>query len=391
MLKQRLFACTAALCFAYTTSAFAQGTDAVEEATPAPTAAPAAEKMETISKAMPEFKFQYRFGMSYFDDGLKKDAKADEPYTAMGLDAFRILMDGKIGSNLSYSLRLKLEGSDPKNLDYGYLKWKLSDSHSVSFGKMKVRDYGWEHRSYGSALSLVQSYGHAIRPYKYEDLVALEGKYGWGSVTLQAAKDMVPACATLATPTCNSWTKLNAKKEVVQNQPALFFEYVGDFAGVKPLLQYGSYDQNHSTLATLGVKYEANDLNVELDYTNHNIGVKGKKAGGTKEENLVSKETNIALNASYKMNDWKPFVHYSVYDMEQYTNTGVKQPKVNSAVGTFDDNAATVGLGAEYFMYGDAFRPYLAWVQKSGKFNDKNNKEATMAENEIKLGIKGEF
>lgn len=391
MFRKRLVMCAAALSFSYSSLVLAQAADAVPDETPAAEPAPIAEKADTVTKALPEFKFQYRFGLNYNDDGLKKDAKTDEPYTSMGLDAFRILMDGKIGSDLSYSLRLKLEGSDPKNLDYGYIKWNMSESHSLSMGKIKVRDYGWEHRSYSAPFSLAQSRGLELRPYKYEDLVALEGKHGWGTVTLQIAKDTVQTCATTVPATCQSWNRVNAKGEAIQDQPALFFEYVGDFGGFKPLLQYGSYDQNHSNVATVGVKYEANDLNVELDYTNHNIGVKGMKAGSTKFENLVSTETNIALNAAYKINGWKPFLHYSIYDMDQYRDTGVAETKVNSAIGKFDDNATNIGLGTEYFMREDSFRPFFAWVQRSGKFNDKNGKEAMMAENEIKLGVKGEF
>lgn len=396
MFRKRLTLCIAALCFSYSTWSYAQVDDAATEAAPeeappaSPVAEPIAEKAQPVSKTMPEFKFQYRFGLNYNDDGLKKDSKTDEPYTSLGLDVFRLLMDGKIGSNLSYSLRLKLEGSDPRNLDYGYVTWKMSNDHSISMGRMKVRDYGWEHRS-SSVFTLAQSRGLELRPYKYEDLVALEGKHGWGTVTLQIAKDVVQPCASAVPPTCQSWNRVNAKGEVIQDQPALFFEYVGDFGGFKPLLQYGSYDQNHSNIATVGVKYEANQLNVELDYTSHNIGAKGMKTGSTKFENLVSTETNIAFNAAYKVNEWKPFLHYSIYDMDQFRNAGVAETKVNSAIGKFDDNATTIGLGAEYFLKEKAFRPFFAWIQKSGKFNDKNGKEATMAENEVKLGVQGEF
>lgn len=400
MFRQRLSVCLAAFCFFHSTLSFAQA--AVDEApkkaptevldaVEAPASAPAIEKTEAISKTMPEFRFQYRFGLDYNDDGFKKDANADEPFSSLGVNVFRILMDGKISSNLIYSLRLKFEGSDPRNLDYGYVKWNLTDNHSLSFGKVKIRDYGWEHRISSSAFTLAQSRGHEIRPFKNEDAVSFEGKYGWGAVTLQAVKDSAPACATATPAACQSWNKLNTKGEVIQGQPALFFEYVGDFAGVKPLVQYGSYDQNHSNIASLGVRYEAKGLDVYLDYTSHNIGLKGVKAGGTKFENLVSTETNIALDATYKINAWKPFLHYSVFDVDQYRNPGAAETKVNSAIGKFDDNATVIGLGTEYYLVGDAFRPFIGLVQKSGKYLDKNGKEATMAENELKVGVKGQF
>lgn len=341
--------------------------------------------------AMPKLGVQYRYQMAYDDDGLNKDAKADIPQISHGLKAFRLLGEGKATDRLTYAFRAGME-SGTLVFDYGYIRWSLGENHAILFGKQKTRVFGWEYRS-SNPLTVFKSHGLATSPFGYTDMIAFENKYGWGMLTLQLTEDKAPtfspkvAANTGATP---GWSK-DAAGNFVSKQPAFVLEYLGAFGSIKPILQFAMYDLGHSSLATGGLRFEAADFLAELDYTQHNIGAKGIKTGGTKEENLVSTSTTIALNMNYQVGQYKPFLHYSVYDMNEFTNPGQAKSSVNGAVGTFDDNGSILGIGTEYTAHGDAFRPYVAYMMESGKFPAVAGGDKTMSRNEILAGVKGQF
>lgn len=353
-----------------------------------------ATAQEAATPSMPKFGVQYRYELNYDDDGLNKDAKSDVANLEHGLKAFRLLGEGKVIDRLTYGFRIGMEKGNLA-FDYGWVRWSLGENHAVIFGKQKTRVFGWEYRL-SNPLTIFKSHGMGTSPFAYDDMVAFENKYSWGSVTLQLVEDKAPDLASnpkiaANTGATSGWTNDNPAGAVVTKQPAVFLEYIGAFGPIKPLLQAGMYDMGHSSIYAAGLLFEAADFAADVDYTIHNIGAKGVKTGVTKEENLISTSTTIALNMSYRMGDYKPFLHYSMYDMEEFTNSGQAKSSVNSAITDFDDNASLAGLGLEFVQNGDAFRPYVALMMESGKFPAVAGGDKSMSRNQVLAGVRGQF
>lgn len=345
---------------------------------------------QETAPAMPNFGIQYRYEVGFDDDGLNKDAKADVPHMTQGLKAFRLLGEGKAADRLTYAFRMGMEGGNLA-FDYGWVRWALSDNHGVLFGKQKARVFGWEYRL-SNPLTLFTSHGLATSPFSYENMVAFENKYDWGTITLQLTDDKKPDLPQkVRTAGITSGWETVRGGEVVAKQPAIIVEYMGSFGAIKPLLQFATYDSGHSNLFTGGLLFEATDFAADLDYTTHNIGAKGVKTGGTKNENLVSTSTTIALNMSYQMGAYMPFVHFSAFDMDEFTNAGQAKSSVNDTLGDFDDNGTRMGLGVEFRQFNDAFRPYTALMMDSGKFKATDGSDKNMTRTEVLAGVRGQF
>jgi hypothetical protein len=255
------------------------------------------------------------------------------------------------------------------------------DNQGLIVGRAKAKVYGWEH-AMASPLTTVTSIGFAHRPFGFSDMAALDSKYDWGSITLQFAQDNKDGVKN----TTSGATK----------QPAILFEYAGDFGGIMPLVQYGSWDQGGNSLWTVGVAYRNDMMGVSVDHTQDS---RSYTSGGKDMTDVMS---STALNADLKAGDFKPFLHYSMFDNKQdgtdakvnsYTDQdgdGTVDTKKPATDKGFDDNGTRWAIGVSHTAAGAAFEPYLAYVSTSAKFTVAG-KEKTATENMIKLGVKGQF
>lgn len=357
------------------------------------TVARAQEQTPVETFSVPQFGLLYQYQLLN-TSGNKDSAGNDIDITKMDLSVLRLMVNGKILTNLSYAVRFQLEDTNPNNrLDFGYFTYNLTSTDSLIFGKAKVRAYGWEQRN-SNPTSLVTSTGLSRKPYGYSDLLGWETIMGFGTFTFQLAKDTVPTCSPQIlknTGSCGGWNKLDTNGKVLQQQPAMFFEYTGLIWRLQPLVQLGTYDMGHSRVSTVGLRLFYERVLTEVDVTQHLIAVKGIAPGATKASQLDSTEQTAVINISYEGEAYRPFLHYSTYNIDEYAGTGQSKSDVNSSPSAFDDNGKTVGLGVEWTQFKDKFRPYVALVQKSAQYVDAAAAKKDLAVKEVKVGVRGQF
>ncbi|MGE0174390.1 MAG: porin [Oligoflexales bacterium] len=337
--------------------------------------------------AGPKIGFMYKMEIDNSDDGITKEMAdgTEKKTTKFDLKTFALVLNGKAAENVEYGIRYQLiNASDESSLDYAWAKFNASENHGLLVGKAKAKVYGWEHAN-ASPISFVTSVGLAQKPFGFADMVALENKYGWGSVALQFAQDQ------------DGYYNAGVSK-----QPAILFEYTGDFGGVKPLFQYGAWDRAHSNIMTVGVGYGTEKINATLDYT---IDTRNyENAAGSKAKDVYN---TLAINADMKVTaDLKPFIHYSTFAVKQdgtdtKVNSGMTDPdndstNNNDVAGAphkdseFDDNANRMALGVAHNCSGEAWTTYLMYQATTGKFAIAGS-EKSATEGHIKLGVKGKF
>ncbi len=333
----------------------------------------------------PKINFMYNFGLTHDDDGLNSDSKTDVATSSIMTKAFRLIVTGKANDKVSYETRYNLLDS---KFDYGFARLDLNKMMGVILGRNKVRTYGFDHRD-GDPLSLYTAIGGDSDPFATEsDMVAVELAV-MGKITVQFVDDNALRSDDMQYK--KSKTDAKGNKTAVDKNPAYVLEWLGKFGPIQPLIEFASYDLNHSNLWTIGAKFETKQIMTVADYTTHNQAYKGAQDATTKKSPEM-KDVATRLNFAFEFNAGvaTPFLHYSKFDLKQDTVSGTKERKTNTA-GTFDDNGSDITLGATINKWGDSFMPYLTLDKMSGSFVNKNNNDADMSRMQTTLGVKGLF
>jgi hypothetical protein len=259
----------------------------------------------------------------------------------------------------------------------------------MSVGRMTTAIGGWDNMDsgYKDHAQGWAGYDSNLAFADYEDMIALHMAVA-GKISLQLVNDK-KADNEVATVEDNMmWNKTS--------HPTYIISWQGQFGGIQPLVNIGSYDNNKSRWIDVGVKANMSGLAATLDIHSGSEVAKGTDADG-KAEGWESTTMAITAKGGYEIKGTAtPWVYVSTWDRKQYEDkdAGLEDSKVN-ADGAWDDNAMTYGLGADLHMMGKGWTPYVALVSRSGKFDKDPTpaevEEESKSEMAIRLGVLGEI
>lgn len=341
--------------------------------------APMSVSAEKSAKG-PNIGFAYKFELANNDDGLNKDADADTPTTKWRLKELRIGFSGEAGPNAFYEVEINGANTGTTNtgiIDHAEFWLKPLKGLELRIGNPKGLVYGWRQKLDGP-MDYTASASAAHSPWGRAE--AIQGSYNLGAggtVTLQVARDVYDCTVDdQGVKTCVGYTK-------AEDSNTTAVEWVGDFGGIMPLIQYATYDTNHSSTFSLGARYKTKMLDIRLDHITDN---RWRRLDATKEGEDVL--TGMNLEGYVHIGDIEGFFMYSTYNKEDDVLAGAKEPEVNNP-GEFNDNKQLMALGGSFKGLSKSFKPFLVYVSESGDFTDKNGKDATFTETTIKFGVKG--
>ncbi len=314
---------------------------------------------------LPDFHFAYNYEVKRSDDGLYKDAGTDKGTITNRLRDLRVGLSGEGTKNFFYDIEFNGANTSEVNtaiIDHAELKL-VHNKFTFVIGTPKGSVYGWRQKLNGP-MDYTNSASNSSSPWGRTDTAQVSYNLGGaGSLTLQSARD----------------TETNTSFNTRENSNATTFEWMGNFNGFSPLLQYASYDEGHSNTGTVGLRYKNEKLDVRFDYISD---MKYTNVSSEKDTH-----TGINLEGYYYFNDVEAFLLYSTFDKTQ-NGTDIKR---NDTTAAYDDNKQTMALGGTYLGHGTGFKPYFVYVINSGKFLDTNSSISTFKENHISVGIKGSW
>jgi len=336
----------------------------------------------------------FRSEINRNDNGLQKvkDTKAPSASTTLAVQYLQVKLKGNLNKETEYSFRFNLLDPYPTKggpLDYGFGTHWFTDMVGFSIGKQRIMQGGWDTFDTDYRSHLTGAYANNLAFSSYEYAAALHIKAA-GVVNIQLLNDKV----TPAAPTGGidaSWNK--------KANPTLAIGWLGDFGVVKPLLEYGTFDNQKSMYIDVGVKAEVSNLLVRFDYRNEAYSHRVSDAADAKAKSKVDKGNAYTLLASYDVNQTvTPWGYFSAYDKKEYVDTKTNSFKAASATSSaapvWDDNKTVWGVGVDVVgPLGKGWTPYLAYVSTSGKFLDeqKTGSKVTRTDGQVRLGVLGNF
>lgn len=327
---------------------------------------------------------EYHFQLLHTDDGLKADG-AETEKTDFVTKAAKLSIRGKLTDQISWNLLYQVNSN---LLERFWLTNKVSDTIELNIGKQKIRTFGWNRKLQVAWNSPIRSSIQTFNPLT--DAVAVELNYKlYGNWSLALVKDYFDTSATCnasATSVCKSWNEYD-----VQKQPAVVFEYVGSFGDIQPLVQYASYDRNHSFTASAGVRVKNETLDAFAEYIVDERNDKGLDAAGKAEDRKNTRD-GIVVYGEFFTGDWTPYAMFSTTNLDQYKAPGAAEIKTNKD-GAVDDNEQIIAAGVFYEGYTKVYRPYVALASTSGKYVDPKNTtgEEDRSKFDIMMGLTGKF
>ncbi|MBI2602902.1 MAG: porin [Deltaproteobacteria bacterium] len=281
-----------------------------------------------------------------------------------------LLLSGDVNDKVSYKAEYMFIPDTyclGTNVKWAAATFKPVDMFSVRLGCQKVREGGWDAYNYIDTTSIRgkidysglntgnKNVPHAL----YTPAIEL-GFHMFGDLTLQIVDDVQYV---------GGW---NQKAKQTVN-----LEWRGDFAGIKPVVQYGLYDAEKSWHMDVGLMAEIENLGLTVDY--------GMITDSNKVAKKEDKLNRFSLELNYMVAHFKPFVYYTMFEEQQdtpdvKTNTGAVQ-----ALG-FDDNGSLISFGSSFHHFGDNYAPYLAVDIASGKFKEGTD-EKTKNNLMLRVGV----
>lgn len=289
---------------------------------------------------------------------------------------------GTKGKKVSYRAYVRLTDDDMtiEDVEEAHLTYSINKMIDVTVGRQYLKQGGLDNKNDTYNADLTSAYVENNMPLPLTDNAVTVGlNFGKNTVSLQATNDIDGTCEAGETACFYNAT---------QKQPAFLLEYAGDFGVVKPLLQITSYDGlNNSRAFSLGLEFKMKGLRGFVDYTSDS---RNKKVLATDKE-TTTKYTSYALDISYDVGKFVPFVKIVSMDVEQDGTDS----EINSALGTYDDNQTGYVFGVNLEMFNEAFIPYLAVRMIRGDFQDEDvdisvkEKAETKTNTEVILGFEG--
>ena len=333
-----------------------------------------------------EFGAEYQFKLLNTDDGLQDDNK-DVKETDYEMVAAKLALRGKLSDTISFNALYNLGKSD---LERFWLTNKVNDNLEVAIGKQKIKTYGWHAKLSSSSTYVTRSFMvRSVNPFKDALAVDLSYKVAGQALSLSFIKDFYDTAATCAKDGtgCTSWNGSD-----VQKQPAIAFEWVGDFGAIQPIVNFASYDRAHSYNGAVGLRFKNEVIDTYVDYTLDVRNAKGQNAAGTKFEDHESKHSGIDLYGEVFTGDFTPYYLLSTYDNDEYVASGASKVEVNKA-GTITDNEQLISVGTFYEGWGKFYRPYVGVAVTAGKYAKVSapTEKETRTKTDIQLGLTGKF
>ncbi len=320
---------------------------------------------------------EFRSELTYNDDGLAKieeDGKASST-TVLGVDDVKFGFKGKLNDRTSLNVRFNTTDLHSM-LDVAVANWKASDMVSVSMGRDYVRQGGYS--NWDNSFNNV--WGDRIQSLAFDrNASSMSLHYMPNSshnITVQLVNDIIDDAATTTVQEANYNTS--------HKQPAAILEYAGEFGSIKPMIQYGQYDLNHSSFWNVGARASFGATAVTFDYGANSAFQKV----GTSDKATVY--NNMTLRAEQDMGSMVPFLWFNSFNRTDKDVSGGTETKTNTT-GKWDDNATQISVGSSFKNFGDNWTPYVAYRMTSGKFTNTAGTEKSGSEGELGLGATAHF
>ncbi len=335
--------------------------------------------VQTLAKSM-QLGLEYRAGIVYDDKGLDKQEGVDpSSETLVTLNVARLRLKGSLTDNAEYYFRYDM---GTNKMQFAKVTWWMTDLIGLTVGRDKAKQNGWETYNLGYA-TLVGSHYSALLPFSiFVDTVSLHAKVA-GTLTLQLLDDQIVDDSQRPAGEFNKTRK----------QPAFVLEWLGEFGGIKPLVQIGSYDLNHSMYVTLSGAMSMGELDTSLTLVQD---LRKSPDPTDPKKELTDTYTSIAADGSYALGKYRPFGKITYMDVKQDTNAKGNSVGVNTQgdpTFAFDDNGIEVNLGVFGPEQGKIVRPYVAMAYEAGTFYKLTAADKTEGKSKTSLyfGIAGEL
>ena len=331
---------------------------------------------EGNSSAKAEVYGEFRSELTRNDDGLAtlNEGGKSSAMTVLGLSDVKFGFKGKFNEKTSFNLRFDTTSTDSL-VDVANATWKASEMVGVTIGRDYVRQGGYS--NWDNSFSNV--WGDRIQALAFgRNETSLSFHYSPNSthnVTVQLVNDVMDDAATTDVK--------EAQYNTSHKQPAALLEYTGEFGSIKPMIQYGQYDSNHSSFFNVGARAKFGATAVTFDYGSHSAFQKV----GTSDKAAVA--NNMTLRAEHEVGSMVPFVWFNSFNVVDKDVNGGTENKTNTT-GDWDDNATQISVGSSFKNFGDNWTPYVAYRMTSGKFMPATT-EKTGSEGELGLGVTGNF
>lgn len=319
---------------------------------------------------------EFRSELTYHDDGLAKIEEGGKASTTtvLGVDDVKFGFKGKLNDRTSLNLRFTPMGDSM--VDLAVANWKASDMVSVSMGRDYVRQGGYS--NWDNSFNNI--WGDRIQSLAFDrNASSLSLHYTPNSthnITVQLVNDIMDDAATADVAEANYNDS--------HKQPAAILEYAGEFGSIKPMIQYGQYDLNHSSFWNVGARASFGATAVTFDYGANSMS---KKVG---DSDKAAVGNTMTVRAEHDMGSMVPFFWFNSYNLTDKDVNGGTENKTNSA-GKWDDNATQISFGSSFKNFGDNWTPYVAYRMTSGKFTNSAGEEKSGSEGELGLGATASF
>jgi len=344
---------------------------------------------------------EFRAEYLYDNQGLyKRDGYKPSATSGLQVSDAYVVLDGNVNADTEYAFRFNLlnPGAAPDHspLEYGYGTHWFTKTFGFSIGKERIMQGGWHHMEEGYRTHADGLYAQNLALADYDALFALHLKVA-GLATLQVVNDVVADPTSANAAVSGRWNK--------SAHPTFVLGWLGEFGPVKPLIDFGSYDNNKSRYVDVGVKTEINGLTATLDYHNDN---QSYRVATTANPAVVNKEHDVkssySLNVAYEVkNVVTPWAYYSYFDNKQASDSaaGLSNRKYNTSTAAtnvpggynyaWDDNGTVWGVGFDLNMTGKNWNPFVAYVSTSGKFlkAGSTTDTETRTDAQLKIGVLG--
>ncbi len=326
----------------------------------------------------------FKSSLNFHNQGLvNKDFQAHKDATEDDTTNFKY-KDPKLKPSMSAEATLKWDGEFNDKVGYviklstggefkdTYVHIKAHDMFNIGMGRMRINQGGWDHmdRLVTSVWRENPASEMSRAHQTYANALALH-ILAFGDLNIQLVTDQE--------------RDLSTRFYNVDDSITFNLAWHHDFDGIKPLIQFGMYDDFKSMYFNLGVKGMVQGFGFAATFAqNHS---KGAKADNKEPDADVISEYSVYL--SYAVEKMvTPFFRWSMVDNKQAKD--VKHNDVSDiGAATWSDNAMTISAGLEHH-YTDNFMPYLSFDMNMGKFRyDNTTADKDLSEFYINLGVTG--
>ncbi len=314
---------------------------------------------------------ELRAGFTYDDAGFKKTEGVDPAgQTVMKVYRGKLGFSGSEGK-VKYKMVYNAASSSVENAMATMWFTKMI---GLRVGQDKVQQNGYD--IYKCGLYCIERAYHKGPFSTYQPGASLHLKVA-GEVMLQVTNDVQAPKDTdgdgeTDVPGNGSW---NNDSE----QPAFILAYWGNFAKgkFKPLVQVGSYDNNHSMYYDVALAFDIMNIKGHVDYYSDTRNAKA--LDGTEFKDLATTETSITAQIGYKVGKkLYPYFYYTGY---------TKSEDVFSGEARDDGTKSTMGAAVQYSL-AKSYTPYFGVYSKSANgYKDADGEDETRTQMVVHAGI----